>query len=161
MTNTMRWTEEQLLEFQKRKVDVAKPATSTNPIAPPAQEPTRSKYGSTRVVVDGKKFDSKLEARYYQNLKLEWYAGKVLWFVRQVPFELPGGIRYRLDFLVIRPSVRVEGDISVTSKDLVAIELVDCKGVLTPVSKNKIRQAEAIYGVTIKIVKSKDVRITA
>jgi hypothetical protein len=159
MSNTMRWTEEQLADFQKRQVSPVKPAVLAHETLKNA--PARSKYGSTRVIVDGKRFDSKLEARYYDLLKIEWYAGKVLWFVRQVPFELPGGIRYRLDFLVVRPSVRIEGNLSVMSKDLVAIELIDCKGVLTPVSKNKIRQAEAIYGVKVKIVKSKDVRITS
>lgn len=60
----------------------------------------RHKFGARKVERDGIKFDSKKEARRYDELKLLVRAGKVLFFLRQVPFDLPGGIKYRIDFLI-------------------------------------------------------------
>lgn len=59
-----------------------------------------NKYHAQSVVVNGIRFDSKKEARRYQDLRLLQQAGEVTWFLRQVPFDLPGGVVYRLDFLV-------------------------------------------------------------
>ena len=97
------------------------------------------KYRNVPTVVDGMRFDSKAEARRYGELKLLRAAGEVVWFTRQVPFHLPGGIRYVADFLVVwadgrQPSVE------------------DVKGVLTRVSANKIKQVRALYGVEVQIV---------
>lgn len=89
---------------------------------------------------DNIKFPSKLEGRYYQQLKLREKAGEVLFFLRQVPFDLPGGIQYRIDFIVFL----ADG----------TVECIDCKGVDTPVSKMKIKQVEDLYPVDIKIVRS-------
>ena len=58
-----------------------------------------SKYRSIKTVVDEIQFDSKAEARYYQDLKLRVQAGEVLFFLRQVPIHLPGGTKLVVDFL--------------------------------------------------------------
>lgn len=47
-----------------------------------------SKYGNRKVMVDGIKFDSKLEARRYQELKLLERAGEIKHLRRQVEFVL-------------------------------------------------------------------------
>ena len=48
----------------------------------------RSKYRSKKFTIDGETFDSKKEARRYQELKLLEKAGKIIMLDRQVPFEL-------------------------------------------------------------------------
>ena len=58
------------------------------------------KYGNEITTVDGIRFDSKREARYYEQLKLRKAAGEVSHWLRQVPMHLPCGTRYVLDFLV-------------------------------------------------------------
>lgn len=47
-----------------------------------------SKFGAKKVVVDGRKFDSKHEARRYTELKLLQRAGKISDLRCQVPFLL-------------------------------------------------------------------------
>lgn len=100
--------------------------------APGSQKPR--KYRNTPTVVDGIRFDSKLEARCYQWLFLQWKAGEVLWFVRQVNFDLPGGIKYRADFVVVgRQGVLV----------------VDAKGIVTPDCRNKVKLMKATYDIEV------------
>ena len=149
MSNGLRWTDEQLIAHQRRTSINQRATAPTPPLdAVVTEEVKATKYRSRRAMVDGKKFDSQLEAKYYIKLKLLRIEGTVQWFLRQVPFELPGGIRYRLDFLVVRPS----------EKQSRYIDLVDCKGVLTQVSKNKIKQTEEIYGVNIILASKDDVK---
>ncbi len=87
---------------------------------------------------DGLKFPSKMEARYYHKLKMLQQSGEVLFFLMQVPFILPGNIRYRCDFQIFWS----DGHVS----------FVDTKAYETPVSMNKIKQVEALYPVQIEIV---------
>lgn len=100
-------------------------------------EKKRSKYGNVPTIVDGIRFDSKLESRYFGILKNLWHAGEILWFTRQTPFVLPGGVVYRADFLVAR-------------KD--GFDVVDVKGAyITALSRLKIKQMKAVYGITVKL----------
>ena len=62
-----------------------------------------NKYAANAVVEDQQRFDSKLERDRYLHLKQMRAIGVVDFFLRQVPFHLPGGIVYRLDFLVRWP----------------------------------------------------------
>jgi hypothetical protein len=103
--------------------------------------PKRSKYGNAWCYEDGERFDSKLELRYYRELKLRKAAGEVLWFTRQVPFILEGGVKYRADFLVALASG--------------GTDIVDCKGIFTQSSKNKIKQVKARYGFDVIIWEGK------
>lgn len=68
-----------------------------------------SKYGAIQDERDGQRFDSKLEARLYDQLVLEREHGDVAYFLRQVPLHLPGGGAMRVDFQVFyknRPTPR-------------------------------------------------------
>lgn len=99
----------------------------------------RSKYGAQPTVVDGIRFDSKAEATYYQRLKLRVQSGEVRYFLRQVAFHLPGGIRYVVDFM----EVHADG----------SVHFVDVKGIETPMFRTKKKQVEALYPVTIEVVR--------
>lgn len=101
------------------------------------------KYRNTPTVVDGKRFESKAEAARYVDLCNLHRAGLVRFFVRQVPFGLPGGIKYFADFMVVWQN----------SKGVLShISVEDVKGVLTRVSANKIKQVEEIYGIKVDII---------
>ena len=76
-----------------------------------AKPKRRSKYGNVPTYVDGHRFDSKAEARRYEELRLLQSAGTIDWFCLQPTFVLPGGIEYRADFIVCHeslPCVHVE-----------------------------------------------------
>jgi len=95
----------------------------------------RHKFHAKPTVSDGIRFDSKAEARYYDTLKLLQKAGHVLFFLRQVPFHLPGGVKYLADFLVFYADGHAE--------------VVDVKGFRTPQYKSKKKQVQALYPIEI------------
>lgn len=97
----------------------------------------KHKFHAVRTKKDGINFDSKLESRYYQQLKLRQAAGEVLFFLCQVPFIIPGS-KYISDFLVFLSDGTVE--------------FIDVKGRDTPLSQVKRKAVEELYPVTIKIV---------
>lgn len=97
------------------------------------------KYAAVATEVDGMRFDSKKEARYYATLKLRRAAGEVVQFLRQVPFHLPGGVRYVCDFL----EFHADG----------TVHFVDTKGVETADFKAKRRMVETLYApIRIEVV---------
>lgn len=96
----------------------------------------RSKFHSVLTECEGIKFQSKKEARYYQDLKARIHIGEVKYFLRQVPFHLLGGVVYRVDFM----EVRADG----------MIHFIDVKGFRTQTYKNKRKQVEASYPVKIE-----------
>jgi len=91
----------------------------------------RHKFGAVRTERDGIKFASKKEAAYYDQLTLLKQVGEVLFFLRQIPFHLPGGVRYVCDFAVFYADGRVE--------------FVDVKGMQTPEFKAKKKMVESVY----------------
>lgn len=97
----------------------------------------RHKFNAVRTELDGFKFDSKKEGKYYQELKLKVKAGEVVFFLRQVPFHLPGNVRYVVDF----QEFHSDG----------TTHFIDVKGMDTPMSKMKRKQVEAIYPVKIEL----------
>lgn len=99
----------------------------------------RSKFGNEPTEVDGMWFPSKLEARCYQWLKRMREGGGCRYFLRQVPFDLPGNVRYRVDFLV----VMADG----------SLRFIDAKGVETDSFKIKKKQVEHLYGVEVELWK--------
>jgi hypothetical protein len=121
----------------------------------------RQKYGNLPTEADGIQFQSKLEAKYYVELDLRKKAGEVLYFLRQVPFHLPGGVIYRVDFMIVSyhtgftmgVQMKREGARDLRDFEPMIVEYVDCKGVDTQDSKNKIKMVQAMYGVTIQIVR--------
>ena len=102
----------------------------------------RAKYGNRRVEVDGLKFDSAHEAKVYQELMLRVKAGELKCVIRQVPFDLPGGIRYIADFVTIAPDMSIEG-------------VYDAKSEITKKNRvyiNKKKQVRAMWGIEIREV---------
>jgi hypothetical protein len=102
---------------------------------PAEAPPPPSKYHSVMEECDSIKFQSKKEARYYRELKARVHLGDVRYFLRQVPFDLVGGVKYRIDFMeVLRDG---------------SIRYVDVKGFKTQTYKMKRRMVEASYPVKI------------
>lgn len=95
----------------------------------------RHKFNAKITECDGIKFHSKKEAAYYIKLKLLQKSGELLFFLRQVPFHLPGNIVYRLDFMEFWK----DGEIL----------FVDVKGMKTPQYLSKKKMVEALYPITI------------
>jgi hypothetical protein len=91
-----------------------------------------------RTESDGIKFDSKKEARYYDQLKLRVKSGEVLFFLRQVPLHLPGGVRYVVDF----QEFHSDG----------TVRFVEVKGMQTKDFVMKKKMVESIYPVEIEVV---------
>jgi hypothetical protein len=79
-----------------------------------------------------------LEGRYYDQLKLRQSTGEVVFFLRQIPFDLPGGVKYVCDFQVFLS----DG----------SVEFIDTKGRDTQMSIAKRKIVEDLYPVEIKIV---------
>lgn len=98
----------------------------------------RHKYGAQKCEFDGIKFDSKKEGRYYCELKLRVRAGEVLFFLRQVPFHLPGGVKYVVDFQEFHSDGTVRH--------------VDVKGFQTKDFIAKKKMVESLYPVEIEVV---------
>ncbi len=96
----------------------------------------RHKFNAKPTELDGIKFASKKEAKYYHELKLRQAAGEVLFFLRQVPFHLPGNVRYVCDFAEFLADGQVR--------------FVDVKGYKTDMYKLKVKQVKAVFGVTIE-----------
>ena len=95
------------------------------------------KFHAKPTTYNGLRFDSRKEANYYLLLKSLVTDGSLLFFLRQVPFDLPGNIKYRLDFMEFW-----------TNGDIIFREI---KGMITPISKLKIAQVEELYPITITI----------
>jgi hypothetical protein len=96
----------------------------------------RHKFNAVQTVADGIKFSSKAEARYYAELKIRQQAGEVLFFLRQVPFHLPGNVRYVVDFVVFC----ADG----------TVHFKDVKGMKTESYNAKKRMIEALYPISIE-----------
>lgn len=100
----------------------------------------KHKYGAVRCEIDGMKFDSKFERSYYIRLVNDMASSNptIAMFLRQVPFHLPGGIKYVCDFQVFY----LDG----------TVDFVDCKGMDTTLSKTKRTIVETLYPVKITII---------
>lgn len=103
-----------------------------------------SKYANTKTVIDGIIFDSKGEGDLYLHLGMLKRLGEVLYFLRQVPFHLPGGVVYRVDFAVVMKdkTLGIAGE----------LRYLDFKGYETREFKNKKKMVEALYPVEIELV---------
>jgi hypothetical protein len=94
------------------------------------------KYNAQRTEVNGIKFPSKKQARRYQELVLMMRAGEIKMFLREVPFHLPGNVKYLADFVVFNH----DGTFVVE----------DVKGVRTQTYIMKKKMVEALYPVKIE-----------
>jgi len=98
----------------------------------------RHKFNAKPAVRDGYKFASTKEAKYYDELILWQKAGVVLFFLRQVPFHLPGNVTYRVDFQVFME----DG----------TIRFIDVKGYRTDIYILKKKLVESLYPIEIEEV---------
>jgi len=101
-----------------------------------------SKFGNVRCKFNGENFDSKLEARYCKFLDSLTTTGILKYYLRQIPFHLPGNTTYRADFMEVYKGNR--------------IKYVDCKGRITKAFTRSKKQVESLYPVEIIIVKKGD-----
>lgn len=122
-----RWTEDDLARVRQR-------LSSPTPLS--AIRTDTAKYRNKPVEIDGKRFASKLEGRCYEWLKLREKAGDVRWFIRQVRFELEGGVVYVADFL---------------AETYKGPEVIDAKGVITPSCRDKLKQLRARFGIEVTL----------
>lgn len=100
----------------------------------------RHKYNAVRTEVQGRKYASKAEARYAQQLHARKASGEVLGWLEQVPMHLPGGSKYVLDFLVFTASGEVQA--------------IEVKGMETPVWKLKAKLvAESYPWMPVEVVR--------
>jgi hypothetical protein len=114
------------------------------------------KYSANAVVENGIRFDSKLERDRYLELCQRRQLGLIDYFLMQVPFRLPGGITYRVDFQVFAPGgVHHSNGRPRFVTQLVTYE--DCKGMMTPVSQLKIAQVEELYRVKIQLISRENI----
>lgn len=97
-----------------------------------------SKYKNTRCEVDGFKFASKLERDFYLACKAWKQQGYIHDFEMQTVFNLHGGIKYKLDFLIC---CGTPGDPIRCKK-----RYVEVKGYFTQVARLKKKLFEADYG---------------
>ena len=85
---------------------------------------------------EGIRFASKKEGQRSLDLKQLQSAGEIAFFLRQVPFHLPGNVKYVVDFAIFWACGEVTFE--------------DVKGVRTPQYITKKKQVEALYPITIK-----------
>ena len=125
----------------KRLVERNKQSSKNNAALPIGKSKRPAKYRSVITVVNGIKFRSKLEARFYSHLLQLQALGIVTRIHRQVLFDLPGGITYAADFQVF-----YRGGL---------IRYFDTKGYETPEFIMKKKQVEALYKyVYIELIKA-------
>lgn len=106
-----------------------------------------TKYHSQPTEYKGVRYQSKKEAVFAEGLDYQKAAGVVKFWLRQVPFDLPGRTTYRLDFMAFYPNgtyrlFRVKGKDRKTGRIVTA----------TSTSQMKERQVEELYGVSIELV---------
>ena len=99
----------------------------------------KHKFRAKPTTIEGIRFDSKLEARYYSNLKERVKTGEVVMFLRQTPLHLPGNVKYVVDFTEFHSDGTVH--------------FIDCKGMETKEFIMKKKMVEDLYPIEIEIVK--------
>lgn len=101
------------------------------------QKSVKRKYHNVPAEYLGMRFDSKREAGVAYELELLKRAGKILTWIRQVSFPLPGGITHRIDFMVINLDKTVR--------------FIEAKGCDHRIGKMKRQQVEEIHGIEIEV----------
>lgn len=99
----------------------------------------RHKFGAVRCQMDDIKFPSMLERNVYKTLKDFQENQRIRFFLRQIRFDLPGGLKHYVDYAVFTES---------------EVLFIESKGHDLEAGKNKRLQASDIYGVEINVVHS-------
>lgn len=95
----------------------------------------KHKFRAKPCEYDDIKFASKKEAKRYLELQALKKLGEVVFFLRQTPFHLTGGVKYVCDYLVFWKDGKVT--------------IEDVKGMKTAMYKLKRKQVETLYPITI------------
>lgn len=140
------YTEEWLRDYKSRMKQSTRNPTVREPSRVEATsdkvESAPSKYKNIKTEIDGIKFDSKKEAKRYQELRLLEQAGAIneLKLQQRVPLEVNGTkvCTYICDFAYWVPRAGLTQHI-----------FEDCKGMRTPVYLLKKKLVKAILGVDI------------
>ncbi|MBP3409423.1 MAG: DUF1064 domain-containing protein [Clostridia bacterium] len=106
--------------------------------SPPRTEKRRNKYNARRTEYNGRVYDSAHEAETAQQMDFRLKAGDIRGWIPQVEFALPGGVKYRADFVVLRNDGRYD--------------VVDAKSDATRKDKTyriKRRQMKEVLGIEI------------
>lgn len=98
----------------------------------------KHKFKAVRCEADGIKFPSKLERSYFYHLKNLEKIGEVVFFLRQVGFDLGKGVRHFVDYQVFW----ADG----------SVEFVEVKGKDLPAGKAKRKITESLYPIEITVV---------
>jgi len=99
----------------------------------------KHKFNAKRCKFDDIKFPSILEKNCYLVLKQMKKDNEILFFLRQVAFDLPGKYKHQVDFCVF------------TLQNVIFIE---AKGRDLPIGKLKRKQVEELFNIEIFVVKS-------
>lgn len=131
---SLRMSEDEYMEYQRKHGNVFEPIKK------------KPKYNNKQIRVDGILFDSKLEADFYSDLKLQMKAGVIKGFCRQPEFVLVEGfgarkpITYRADFIIFH----LDG----------TYQIIDTKGMQTETFKLKHKLfMDKFPGLELKIIK--------
>ena len=113
--------------------------------------PKRSKYKAVKTVVDGRKFDSKAEARRFIELSALLQSGHISNLRCQVAFSLAPGVKFA-DATRIKPGIRFVADfcyLDASKKEVIE----DVKGMITPVYRLKKHLMLSVLGLHVTEVK--------
>lgn len=98
----------------------------------------RHKFGAIACERDGLRFPSLLERDCYNVLVSLREKKQILFFLRQIPFDLPGPYIHRIDYCVFSPD---------------EVFFIESKGRDLPLGKMKREQVESIYKIVVHVVK--------
>ena len=107
------------------------------------------KYGNIRIISDGEVFDSKLEQRRYDMLKLLERAGYITALKHHEKFTLVEKSKYGRE-------IYYEADFTYYEKGAFIIEDCKCEATKTPLYKLKKRLLAEKYGYLIKEITCED-----
>lgn len=109
---------------------------------------TRNKFGNRKTVVDGITFDSRAEAKYYEQLKWLKKAKQINDFKLQPKFLLQEA--FKKNGITIR-KIEYKADFEIHNLDG-SVEIIDVKGVETEAFKIKKKLFEKRYPYPLKLV---------
>lgn len=100
----------------------------------------KHKFNAKPTIFNDQRYSSKLEAKYAHKLDMAKKSGELVFWLEQISFRLPGGLKYVLDFMEFWSN----GDILFS----------ECKGYETPEWKLKYKLFQETYPfLTLNIVK--------
>jgi len=138
----LRWSEDQLAEFKARRGHQTKREAQSE--GRQHGEPIRrAKYRNVKIVIDGKRFDSKAEGARYIELKRQQEAALV--------FNLQCQVRYSIDVSGIHICDYVADFVYIDIDGNRIVE--DVKGVRTRDYSMKAKLMKAVHGITVREVK--------